>query len=185
MPDALSIGRFLSLAPLLWLLAGVEPSAGGAPDVDRVLAIALLVTLAATDRLDGYLARRLDAVSSFGSAADAVADKTVQFGPLLYFALVGSPAFTPVPLWLPTALLALDLLLTAVWGVLHLAMGRRLPASHNAAGRVTGLLLFALVIWITADLPAPGVAVGGPLAVAVSVVSAGWYVRDWYRGSGG
>lgn len=142
------------------------------------------MVIAATDRLDGYLARRLNAVSSFGSTADAVADKAVQFGPLFYFAIVRSPAFTPVPLWLPWILLGLDLLLTLSWAMMHVAMGRRLPSSHNTAGRVAGLLLFALLVWITAGLPPTGVTAGGLATAAISIVSVGWYLRDWYRGVG-
>lgn len=164
----------------MWLLSRVESTAG--PDPDRLLAIGLLVVLAATDRLDGYLARRLHAVSGVGSGLDAVADKTVQFGPLFYFAVIRSPVFTAVPLWLPSILLGLDLLLTVSWVIMHLALGRRLPASHNTAGRAAGLLLFALLIWITTDSPPIGVTVGGIAVVSVSVLAVGWYLRDWYRG---
>ena len=102
---ALTAALSLGLDPLLAILArDAEPSAGSAGG-DRALLVGVLVAVAATDWLDGYLARRIHAVSSFGSTVDGVADKAVQFVPLFWFALVDSPAFPPVSLWLPSLLL--------------------------------------------------------------------------------
>lgn len=178
-PDALSIGRLLSLPLVLWLLGRVGETAGGVVDADRALAVAALALVAATDWLDGYLARRLHAVSTVGSTVDAVADKAVQFVPLFWFALAASPAFPHVPLWIPSVLLGLELLLSAAWLGLHATMGRPLPTTHNAAGRLAGWTLFGLLLWIAADLPAAAVAPIGAAALVFSTWSAVGYLRDW------
>lgn len=181
LPDALSIGRLLSLPLVLWLLSRVDPAFPSTADFDRGLAVLVLAVVASTDWLDGYLARRLHAVSSFGSTVDAVADKAVQFVPLFWFALVDSTVFPHVPLWMPVVLFGLDALLTIAWLVLHHGTGFRLPSSHNRAGRMTGWTLFALLLWITAGLPAAGVAVIGTTAVIFSSLSVIGYLRSWVR----
>lgn len=64
LPNQLTVLR-LALIPVLWAAAGFGLTA--------VVAVGLTCA-ALTDALDGYLARRLGQVSSFGSRLDAVAD---------------------------------------------------------------------------------------------------------------
>lgn len=52
----------------------------------RYLAMALFIIAAATDWLDGYLARQLNAVSSLGRMLDPIADKLLVAGSLLALA---------------------------------------------------------------------------------------------------
>jgi CDP-diacylglycerol--glycerol-3-phosphate 3-phosphatidyltransferase len=86
--NAITIGRLL-FAPPLWLLIAVTgPS---------YPAVVLWIVLAATDGLDGYLARRHGTTRS-GAFLDPLADKALVLGAM--WALVAADSFW----WLPVAL---------------------------------------------------------------------------------
>ena len=63
-------------------------------DVKLLIAAVLFVIASATDFLDGYLARKYDAVSDFGKVMDAIADKILVNGLLII--LSGQGFITPV-----------------------------------------------------------------------------------------
>src|SRR4026207_327008 len=72
-PNALTIARFLAIPVFVWLYldAGDGPAWGAA---------IFFAAAAATDQLDGYLARRWHVESSFGKVADPLADR-LMIGP--------------------------------------------------------------------------------------------------------
>jgi cardiolipin synthase len=80
-PNLLTIGRILAIPVICWLIA-----AGGTEL--RWVAFVLYVLAAASDWLDGYLARRLTQSSPLGRMLDPIADK------LLVGALLIVLAFT-------------------------------------------------------------------------------------------
>ena len=63
-------------------------------DVKLLIAAVLFVIASVTDFLDGYLARKYDAVSDFGKVMDAIADKILVNGLLII--LSGQGFITPV-----------------------------------------------------------------------------------------
>jgi len=66
-PNILSLLRFILSFPIAFCLFNNF----------RVVAVVLIVIAWITDLLDGYLARRLNAISEFGKIIDPVADKTL------------------------------------------------------------------------------------------------------------
>ncbi|MEE4637419.1 MAG: CDP-alcohol phosphatidyltransferase family protein [Wenzhouxiangella sp.] len=88
LPNALTVGRILAVPPLVFLLlTGSFPAA---------LAVAVFAGL--SDLLDGWLARRFDWQSRFGSLADPAADKLLMTASYLTLAWLN---------YLPWALVAL------------------------------------------------------------------------------
>lgn len=83
LPNLLSLSRIAALLPILLLLATGE----------SWWAAALFVAAAATDLLDGYLARRLGKVSAFGATLDPIADKVLVNGTALLLAGLGGLGF--------------------------------------------------------------------------------------------
>lgn len=81
LPDVISLLRIGFILPI-WHFAGKKP----------VLSLVLLCVALATDALDGYLARRLNAKSVWGAILDPVADK------LLYLGLMPIVLFSKIPL---------------------------------------------------------------------------------------
>lgn len=77
LPNALSLSRaLLGLVVAGAVLAG-GAGAGAAPGLWPQIALAAFLLAAATDGLDGMLARRLDAGTPFGAWLDPIADKVL------------------------------------------------------------------------------------------------------------
>lgn len=179
-PNILTGLRIALLPVLLYLLvrmpAGAPPGSG-----ERRWAALILLAIGATDYLDGVAARRLDAVSRLGSAADAVADRLVLALPLLYLALADHPAYPPVGLWIPLWLIGLDVVTSTAWAHARWRRGEKVPSSHNLPGRVATWVYFALLLWVVMGLPEAGVPALAVGALGLSTVSSAMYVRRWWR----
>ncbi|MGZ4851056.1 MAG: CDP-alcohol phosphatidyltransferase family protein [Candidatus Bathyarchaeia archaeon] len=63
--------------------------------------LGLLVFCAATDFLDGYMARKLNATTRFGAYYDATTDFVLMFGIFAFFYFLGD-----YPIWLPLLIAA-------------------------------------------------------------------------------
>jgi cardiolipin synthase len=79
-------------------------------------ALCIFAVAAATDVIDGYLARHLGAATAAGAFLDPIADKLLLTGVYLALALAGS-----VPWWLVAVIFARDLLILASAAVALLA----------------------------------------------------------------
>lgn len=178
-PNALTALRLILLPVLMAQLFRIEHGAGAG---GRAIAIGLYAVIAATDWFDGYLARRLDAISRWGSVADALIDRLTLQLPLFYFALWRPAAFTDVPLWLPLWILGLDLLVAISWSILRAKDHADIPAVHTPVGRVAAGVLFVLVLWVIAGLHPLGVLIGALAGGTLASASASMYVRRWLAG---
>ena len=91
-----------------------------------------------TDMVDGTIARKTGAASSFGARLDTVADSLLV---IASFAKILPVIRIPVWIWVWTAVIAVVKLVNLVWGIL----GRKqMPALHTIANKATGLSLFLL-----------------------------------------
>lgn len=94
-PNALTVARLL-LSLIFFAMLAFAPRIGGADDESRrstlYLNVATLIYIiaAATDFLDGYLARKWNVVTVFGRVVDPFVDKILVLGAFIYFA---GPAF--------------------------------------------------------------------------------------------
>jgi CDP-diacylglycerol--glycerol-3-phosphate 3-phosphatidyltransferase len=130
-PNALTVLRLVVAAAFF---ATLTLTLRMGPHSDRAIwgnvAIGLFIVAAATDFLDGYLARRWQAVSLFGRIMDPFVDKVLVLGAFVFLA---SPRFalpeagiserfsmsTGVQSWMVVAILARELLVTSVRGVIE------------------------------------------------------------------
>jgi cardiolipin synthase len=134
----------------------------------RAMPAAVLFALAAaTDLIDGYLARKLHAATAAGAYLDPIADKVLLSGAYLMLAVTGS-----VPWWLLGVIFGRDLLILSSSGAaLLLTQLREFPPSawgkvstffqiltavsflaRNALGTPVLSVLSAALIWPTAAL---------------------------------
>lgn len=81
-PNALTFLRALLVPVILWLLAADDRGA-------RWWAFGIFVFAAATDSIDGWVARRWHGVTRWGQLADPIADKLLIIGSLASLATVG------------------------------------------------------------------------------------------------
>jgi CDP-diacylglycerol--glycerol-3-phosphate 3-phosphatidyltransferase len=129
------VARIL-LAPVLALLILWDRPAG------EVIAAALFVVAAATDGLDGYLARRYASTTPTGQWLDPLADKILVAAPIVTLTALGR-----FPLWAAAIIVARELgvsLLRAWLG----SRGRPMPASGwgkaKTAAQMAVILLYLL-----------------------------------------
>lgn len=159
-PNALSMARLLAL-PFIYL---------DLVDGRFTRAFVLLVVFAATDWLDGYLARRLDQITRFGTLLDPISDRAL-------FLVVGIAFVVAdlLPVWALVVIVARDVAVLAVGGVL-LATGQRPPAVTRTGKAATFGLMWAFPIWLVAAIwgdgasdPQPALQALGWTAYTVSV----------------
>lgn len=104
LPTWITLVRLLGVPVVLY---GLQASSGFSP----WLTLAFFLILAATDWLDGYLARRLNQVTDLGKFLDPLVDKLLVMAPLL-----GLLALGRVPVWGVFLILARELAI-AGWRV--------------------------------------------------------------------
>ena len=121
--------RFLAASTSLRILLTPVIMALLLADVDPVLTAALFAFAAATDWVDGYLARRWDVTTKLGSFLDTTADKLLVTGVLI--ALVAVERASP---WVSLIIIGRELMVLGLRGVIAAAV-----EAANAHGRWVGV----------------------------------------------
>lgn len=125
--NVVTLGRFV-LVPLVafaLVMDATGPTTSGT--AWRWAAAGMFVLAALTDRLDGWLARRLDQVTDWGKLVDPIADKA-----LVGTALVGLSILDDLPWWVTIVILVRELGITALrfavlrYGVIAASPGGKL-----------------------------------------------------------
>ena len=142
-PNVLTVLRMLLIPPIVALCAFEKYTAAGI----------LFALAAATDYLDGHLARKYGAVSVFGKFLDPVADKLLVLTAFVMLTAAGSGrlAVTP-PAWLVCIVAARDLLID---GLRMIASGQGTVISAGIWGKVKTVLQLLSILSMLFDLPAP------------------------------
>lgn len=156
-PNVLSFVRLLAL-PWVFLDLTSDP-----PRLMR--AFVVLAVFAATDWLDGYLARRLDQVTRLGRLLDPIADRLLIIVVGLGMVLAGL-----VPLWAILVLLVRDAFVLG-GGLWLMSRGHEAPAVTRIGKAATFGLMFALPAFILAAATGDGVADPQPVVQAIAWVS--------------
>ena len=145
-------------------------------DYPMALAIGLFAGL--TDALDGFLARRLDALSNLGAALDPVADKTLITVCVLCFAMVGL-----IPWYLAIVVIARDLVIVAGAAAYRIAFGPfQFAATRLSKANMFLQIVFCVLILLSQvvpGIPALLVSVCTALVIILAVVSGFDYVLTW------
>lgn len=160
-PNRITAIRFVGALVLFTIFAGVlgDRAAQGIAEVRGVVCFAfwLFVVVAATDVLDGYLARRDQLITAFGRIADPFTDKVLILGTMIFQATMPwTQAWLPA--WIVVAILAREFLVTGIRGYVE-SVGGEFPA-----GRFGKLKMIAQCC-----------AVGGIIWVHAYDWSAGWF----------
>jgi cardiolipin synthase len=128
-PNALSVARLVGVPVFLWLVLGPHADAW---------AVALLIVSAATDWLDGKLARALNQQSRLGEALDPAADRLYIGATLVALAVRGI-----IPWWLFALLVVRELVVAGALGLLKRRMGFGTLQVSFAGKTATLCLLYA------------------------------------------
>lgn len=128
-PNRITMIRFggaLVLFVIFAVWGNVEREAIAENRLPFLVAFWLFVVVAATDYLDGYLARRDQVVTAFGRIADPFTDKVLILGAMIYLAVM--PWSEPrMPASIVVAILAREFLVTGIRGYVE-SLGHEFPA---------------------------------------------------------
>ena len=198
-PNILSTGR---LVLTLLMFAALATAAGGTPylsaPINPELKFALLrwsfwafVVAAITDFFDGWLARKLDAVTVWGAILDPIGDKVLVCG-----AVLGLMALGPQPMVvLPAGLILFREFTVSALREVGAARGIKLPVTTLAKWKTTLQLLalgaeLLVASWAAFDLPTDP-AVQGPasmvahgllwFATAITLITGAQYLDQTRR----
>jgi CDP-diacylglycerol--glycerol-3-phosphate 3-phosphatidyltransferase len=171
LPNTLTLDRIL-LVPVFVVLLLAE---GGESTTLRWWAAAVFAVAAATDRLDGWLARRNGTVTTFGIVADPIADKALTGSGFVGLSILGL-----LPWWVTALVLVRELGVT----VLRAVVIRHTVVPASKGGKLKTVLQTVALTALIAPLPEPltwvAYVVMG-LAVLVTVVTGVQYTVSILR----
>lgn len=187
-PNRVTVARILLVAPFVACLLNLGP---GSANYLRHLAVGVFLVMAVSDFVDGFLARRLGAVSQLGRILDPIGDKLLITAAVVILAVNGVPRgsgsreLLRLPNWVAVSAIAKDLCVMIGFVVIYLLTGRVLIEVHRLGKWCTTVqLVMVLSVLLWPDLP-PAMeklpVVLWWLATVLAVAAALYYVRVGYR----
>ncbi len=135
LPNMLTMGRIFAVPIVCYLMMLDTPLAS-------FVAAAVFGLAAATDFLDGFLARKLNQISVIGKFLDPLADKLIVLAVLLVLLNLER-----VPLWLATILMAREITITGLRAIASsegLVIAARSLGKYKTAFQLSGLAAMIL-----------------------------------------
>ena len=139
LPTKVTLSRLLGIPFIFYFLA--QPS-----QISQWLGLGVFLLVAATDWLDGYLARKLDQVTALGKFLDPLVDKLLIFAPLLVLVEWGT-----IPAWGVFLILGRELAI-AGWRVNPSLAGQDVPGA-NVLGKAKTVLQISAIAALIAPIP--------------------------------
>jgi len=139
LPNQITIGRIL-LIPVFVILAIYygKTAASGHPDEKlRIATIAVFLTAALSDGVDGWLARRYQLKTRLGALLDPIADKGLMVTAIITLSVTSWPY--EIPVWYPVLVIARDLIILTGCGVLRF-LNNHLEVHPSPLGKVSTFL---------------------------------------------
>ncbi len=150
-PNRITIARITLVPPFVICLLYLNAGWPGW----RYLGLSLFVVMAASDALDGLLARRLGESTPLGCFLDPVADKLLTTCAVILLAIEGTavPGFR-LPSWVAVIAVGKEVLTVLGFGLVYIATGEYLvrPRIWGKACTLVQLVMVAFVL-LAPDLP--------------------------------
>jgi len=170
LPNTLTIMRLLLAIPIGFYIARQEYD----------LALWLVLGAGLSDGVDGWLARRLNAMTRFGAIADPLSDKALMSAAFIGLAWVGL-----IPWWLTAVVIGRDLIIVCGAVTYHLLVGP-VKVSPSRLSKFNTLLQICFSVSLLLNqvfplLPNIVFVVGTWLILAMALVTGADYVFTWSR----
>lgn len=136
----ISFLRIILVIPIIYFLSNTEHN-----EYYRIYAAVLMLLAAATDHLDGYLARKFDQVSELGKIIDPLADKIAVGLITIYLFLLSE-----IPAYLFFIILGRDVLIFLGGSIISNKVGKVLPS--NLLGKITVFIIGIYLLAVTLGL---------------------------------
>lgn len=147
----LMIPVFVTLA----IYYGQSIARGQPLEWERYAAIAIFLVAAASDGLDGYVARRYNQRSSLGVILDPIADKGLLLSGIITLSISNwsrtAPEFGQFPAWFPVLVITRDAVILVGAAILHLLNGK-VRVKPSWVGKVATVLQMAAIAWVMLQL---------------------------------
>lgn len=116
----------------------------------RWSAVAAFVIAAASDGLDGWIARRFNQRSALGVVLDPIADKGLLLTAIITLSIC--PWAVSLPIWFPVLVIARDIVILVGCGLLKFLTGD-VEVRPSALGKISTALQMAAVAWVLLQIP--------------------------------
>ncbi|MFC4993760.1 CDP-alcohol phosphatidyltransferase family protein [Rubritalea tangerina] len=148
--NAITLAR-LALIPVFGMLAvmyGRSIQDGSPNEMLRYLALASFITAAASDGVDGYIARKYHLSSKLGAVLDALADKVLMLTGLITLSFVawGSDDWI-IPSWYIVMVVARDVSI-GIGCAMILSLGIKLDVKPHWTGKATTVAQLFTLGWV-------------------------------------
>ena len=156
LPNKLTIFRII-LVPIMVIIPflGIKGRIFGIP-TELIIIDLIFIIASITDKLDGYLARKNNQVTSFGKFLDPLADKI-----LVLAAMVMLVEMTKLPAWIPIIVLAREFMVSG-YRLIAVEKGGEVIAASKW-GKLKTVTQMAAIILALVDLNAFGECFSGTL----------------------
>lgn len=113
-------------------------------------AVASFVVAAASDGLDGWIARRFNQRSALGVVLDPIADKGLLLTAIIVLSIY--PWGVSLPIWFPILVIARDIVILVGCGLLKFFTGS-IEVRPSFLGKTATALQMAAVSWVLLQIP--------------------------------
>jgi cardiolipin synthase len=176
----------IAMIPVFVLMAiyyGESVQRGDPIEWQRFAAIVIFLVAAASDGLDGYVARRYNQRSALGVILDPIADKGLLLSGIITLSITNwseDPAYGKFPLWFPVLVITRDVVILVGSAILHLLNGK-VRVRPSWTGKVATVLQMAAIAWVMLQLKIPPLFYIVVAAGVFTFISGVIYVMDGIR----
>ena len=184
LPNKLTIARVCMIPLLVAVLQiGLAADFGFSMETARYIAVAIFLTAAATDWLDGYLARKMNLVTDFGKFMDPLADKILVMAAMVYMVVLGD-----IGAWVLVLIESREFIIA---GVRMVAAGKNVVIAAGMWGKLKTVVQMIMIPIVLLGIDNPVFSIIGTvliyMAVALTIISAIDYIwrnKSVFKGVG-
>jgi cardiolipin synthase len=129
----------------------------GAPlEWQRFAAIMVFLLAAASDGLDGYVARHYNQRSQLGVILDPIADKGLLLSGIITLSITNwsqsDPDYGKFPVWFPVLVITRDAVILVGAAILHYFIGNKMRVRPSWTGKVATVCQMCAIAWVMLQL---------------------------------
>ena len=122
----------------------------------RFAAIIVFLLAAASDGLDGYVARRYKQRSALGAILDPIADKGLVLSGIITLSISNwsevDPEYGRFPPWFPVLVITRDAVILVGAAILHYFIGNKMKVKPSWTGKVATVCQMCAIAWVMLQL---------------------------------
>lgn len=121
----------------------------------RFSAIIVFLVAAASDGVDGYVARKYNQRSSLGVVLDPIADKGLLLSGIITLSISNwseNPGYGRFPAWFPVLVITRDAVILVGAAILHYFIGNKMKVKPSWTGKVATVCQMCAIAWVMLQL---------------------------------